>query len=322
MADKKSKTMRRSNTPSPKKTSQSEPKLEIRNYQTLIETASAEQELIKNEYYPIIRISTSQLEGNNINYVKCINKKGQYVYVIIDNGFLTARSKDLQYMETTEAISIPLSVKCGIVECAELGVTGIAFDCKNSLCIVTRDENLDTVEKTFKIFGERQNTFIIPDGEIIPFPIITLSEIKSNPEEILDICDKIVRKIRKQLFDKIDYNLLAITNNNLALFQNMKETCETLKNTMLQMHKTFEELEEYDRIFTDKPPTLEENKNKYKLVKHNLRKMNDSFIEFVKINSKIQEKDRQLTEIAQEIKDFYDFSSKEFSTIGYVKTDA
>ena len=109
---------------------------------------------------PLFRILTKTEDGKDINYIKCINKRGQYVYVLYKNGYIPTRNKDLEYVETKESTFIPLSIKAGIMDCAELEICGVAFDCIDSLCVINRDENLNPIEKTFMILTERTESYV------------------------------------------------------------------------------------------------------------------------------------------------------------------
>ena len=119
-----------------------------------VKISTPEEELSKNDYIYLFKILTKNTKGEENVYIKCINKRGQYVYVLIDQDYNQniVFNKDLEYLESQESF-IPLSFKSGVLDCAELGVCGVAFDCTDSICVINFDEKLKPVEKTFKIMG-------------------------------------------------------------------------------------------------------------------------------------------------------------------------
>lgn len=299
---------------------QSNEKDKIKNFHELIENFSAEEELAKNDYIYLFKISTINEKGEESIYVKCINKRGQYVYVLIDEGYLPSRNKDLEYLESQESF-IPLSFKAGVLDCAELGVCGVAFDCNNSICVIKLDDTLKPIEKTFKIVSDRPEKLAISENEVVPYPIITLGEIKFDPEGILEICDNIVKKIREQFFGKVEKNLEVLKCNVNLMSDKVVKCYKFLLETECKMKDTFEQLEDYDKILTENPPILEENKCKQRSIKYNLRKANESFIEFVNVNSSLYEENKKIVEIISKMDEFLAFCEKEFSYTGYVKSE-
>ena len=290
-------------------------KIEIKNYHDLIENASVEQELIKNGYTIINRMLVIDKDNTQLNYLKCINKLGQYVYILVDNGYLPYREKDLEYREIDESYMLPLSIKTGILDCVDLQVNGIIFDSDGILCIVKRNSFLNLEEKTYALLGSSQE---LPN-ECIPHPLITLSEIKQDANCILEITDTIVKKIRSEFYNKIMSNLDSFSKNIQTLNTIVNEYNKLLTETKSKMENDFIELEEYDRKYTKNPPVLEENKQNHKLVKYNMRKMNEAFIEFVSLNGGLYQENKNVMSIIDKMNDFLQFSKNEFSYLGYVK---
>ena len=293
-------------------------KIKIKNYHDIIENSSAEHELIKNNYIILYRIVAFNKDKSNLNILKCINRLGQHVYIIIDNGYLPSRSKDLEYNEIDDIYMIPLSIKAGILDCIELQINGIIFDSEGTLCIVKRNNNLlNLEEKTYNLYNETQNIM----NECIPHPLLNLSDIKEDPETMLEITDTIIKKIRSEFYNKIIMNLNSFSNNVKNLNNIINEYNNLILEIKNKMDNDFKELEDYDRKYTKFPPTLDENIRNHKLVKYNMKKMNESFLEFVSLNSGLYEENKNLSSIIDKINDLLQFSKNEFSYLGYVKDE-
>ncbi len=93
---------------------------------------------------------TTLIQGTNgmiPKYVKAINDRGNTVYVMIDmDGNIMTQPGDLTTIETTEATSVPLSVKMGAYNCAGLDVCAVALECDDGICMLMRDDDTNMKE--------------------------------------------------------------------------------------------------------------------------------------------------------------------------------
>lgn len=266
-------------------------------------------------YNFLFKIMTKSFDGKEKIYVKCTNPKGQYVYVLIDNEI---NNKSIEYEETNENY-IPLSFKSGIMDCAELGVCGVAFDCKDSMCVIDLDNKLNYVEKTFKIITDRPERIAISENEIIACPIITIHEIKQNPNEILKICDEIIKKIRFVNFNKMDENLKKFENNLNCLKDNFDNIKCILEDTKNKLKNSFVSLETYYDYFASNPPCIEE-KYKEESIKYNLAKSNESFIDYTNLNYLLCEENPKIIEMNNNILEYIKYAKKKFELVGFIQT--
>lgn len=290
---------------------------EYENYYELIENGSVDEELIKNGYNPQEKITIITFDKIEHTYAKCINKLGQYVYVLLENGYFFKTDKDLVYYES-DSCNVNLSDKVGYLNITELQLYGIVFDCKDTLLIINRDENLNPVERTFRLKDVYNNSNLT---EYFPYPIIKFNEITISSDDILEITNEINQKIRKYILEKMKNNIRSYNNNTCNYQNKVKNYCEYLEEIQSKLSDSFLLLENNYQDFVNHPPKSEKNKESYRLTKFNLYKLNESFTDYSSVIFQLYKENKIINDSLNRLNELIEYSKTEFDNIGYVKSD-
>lgn len=300
---------------------------EIRDYQGIIANASIENELLNSGYVPMSRIVVQDDSGQRqTQYIKSINKKGQKVFILVDaNGYTTARASDLTLVETHPVSIVPYSLKVGAYECAGTDVCGVAFECgSDAVCMLTRGkDDLSPKEATFVFVEQSAPTIgsIQTEGSVMTYPVIRLSEIRANPELVLENTDVVTRRLRNSAYQielqELDEAQQAISRLDEAFsrFNAIRE------NAAMKLTRTLQQLEEWNEIYLSNPPDTDDLKDRYRRLQSNLTQRNEGISNLLRLMKRVSDKRTEIELITDEINELSDLAEREFATVEYATSD-
>lgn len=280
-----------------------------------IENDEIEQTLVDLGYIVIAKVVIQGTDGaKEARYVEAINRLGQKVYIELDlEGQVAVRTRDLTMIESKDATVIPYSVKVGALECAGLDVCGVAFTCKDNICVVSHDDNVNPQETNFVFIKERapEIGLISTDGVTSIYPIVKLSEIVANPALVLRSTNDVTRRIRSATF--------AGCNDGLEKF---KETINRLNDNFLafdrvytqaatELPKRIQQLEENHVQFLNLKDPTDADREIYRKLVDNLRKRNEYLVELLKMCEVVYMKQQHLSKYAAQLKESAEFIQNE-----------
>jgi hypothetical protein len=298
----------------------------MKNYQTVIETSSIENELLKYGYMPVSRIVvTSENGSSNTQYIKATNKNGQKVFVQLDvAGYSTARSNDLTFMETNKATIVPYSIKQGALNCVGIKASGVAFECgTDAVCVLSRDDDMQPKETNYVYIEKKGPAPMLLEHEssIIAYPVVKLSEIKVNADLILKNTDDATRNLRNTTYTSLLRDLFTTQNSIIKLWQAFKGFDEARYNHGIRLNSSLTKLEQFNEVYTSNPPLSDTDKENYRHIQYNLMLRNDWIVDLLKAMKKVSDKHNEINNIAKEIMELTEYLNKEFSNVDVVNVD-
>lgn len=240
-----------------------------------------EKELLKYGYIPLNTI-TIQNDDNEITltYIKALNKLGQKVYILIDEKEYNLTS-DLSMVETKQGSMLPYSLKSGAMKMAGMD-TGVAFECdKKGLCVLNNtmndcDENISVVESNFTFLEPKDTGTVVENfGCHLSYPVVNLSEIKTNDMLVLQGTSCVTQKLRNAAYHTYQSELNCFQESINKLQESYTYFNGLVQTNAAKLNENLAILEEYNAYYLQNPPCNECDIKKYKLIKHNLRLIND-----------------------------------------------
>jgi hypothetical protein len=300
---------------------------EIKDYQGIIAKSSIENELLNNGYTPLSKIVVRAESGDKrTQYIKAINKKGQKVYILIDtNGYTTTQSCDITFVEVHGANIVPYSLKTGAYNCAGRDVCGVAFERgSDAICILSRSpQDLTPKETTFFFVEQHTPTDVGIESEenIMTYPVIRFSEIRTNPSLMLANTDLVTRRLRNSSYTaelkELSNMQQSIDKLNTA-FVRFNQMCE---NAARNLNRTLSQLEQWNDIYMSNPPSTDETKDRYRKLQYNLIQRNEGILTLLRSMGKVTDKRAEIDAITREINDITDFDDKEFANVEYATSE-
>lgn len=292
------------------------------DYQGLISNSSLENELFTKGYTPISKIVVKNETGDkHAQYIKATNKNGQKVYILIDvPGYTTAKSTDLTMLENPNIETIPHSLKSGAYDCAGKDVCGVAFECgSNSVCTLVRDgDDLTPKESNFVFLDNSKNS---NENSIMSYPIIRLSEIKVNPELILKNSDNVIIRLRNAAYSKSLQELASVEDSINKLNDSFLQFNLLREDAAKKLNSTITQLKKWNLDYMKTPPQTDHDKEKYRILKHNLSLRNDNVELLLRLTKKVSDIKSQIDEAAEKIYALTEFASNEFADVDKAVTE-
>ena len=300
---------------------------EVRDFQGIIANASLENELLKIGYAPISKIVIRTDDGDKrTQYIKAINKMGQTVFILIDvNGYTTARAADLTLIQAHNASIVPYSLKTGAYNCEGKDVCGVAFECgSDAVCVLARAPDDLTPKEANFVFLEKQTPPVAAletEGTITTYPVIRLSEIRANPNLVLQNTDIVTRRLRNSGYSAL-LQELAVTQQSLNKLNESFIRFDRIREDVAgKLNTTLTQLEQWNNVYMQNPPTTDDGKDKYRALQYNLTLRNDNIAVLLRIMKKVADLHRGINSITKEINDISDFAEKEFVNVDRAVTD-
>ena len=153
------------------------------------------------------------------------------VFVEIDVPGYTS-SNNTFYHETSQENGLPPSIKQGTISAVYSDVYGIVFPCSNSFVVTTRTNSISR-PKEINYLMNGQKT-MKNCGAYLPFPLIKMSEILAQPEEVYRQSERASRNIyqfyQKQAIDRVSDLQVLLTKTLQGLIELSNKTVEYQKS--------------------------------------------------------------------------------------------
>lgn len=297
--------------------------IEFRDFEGVLTGSSIENELLTLGYVPVSRVIVRN-HRDNTKYIKCLNKYGQSVYVLIDEaGFTTARPSDLYLYESADVTIMPYSAKIGSYECAKSDVCGVAFECgSNGICTMIREpQSLDPVETNYIFKSEHTNGVVTDVDSSISYPVVRLSEIRANNQLVLENTAKVLRQLRNSEYKEMIQEL-ALTQKAIIELQSKFEDYNLLREKAAeQIHTTLSKLEGWNDEYLRIPPTTDADREAYKRIQTNLVFRNKAIITMLHSMRKISELRFSIEKVTETIGEITDLCQEDFGKLPFAVED-
>lgn len=290
------------------------------DYKEIITTSSIENELINDGYTPISKIVVKTSDGDKrTQYIKAINKLGQYVFINVDGtGYTSSKTTDLVLFESKNASIVPYSLKMGGYSSAGKDVYGVAFECgTEAICVVTRGQHdLTPHEMTYTYVETSLPVLAFKDG-IMSYPVIRLSEIRANPKMVLQNTDIVTSRLRESIYESELKDLEGMQHAIDALSDAFAKFNKKREEASMKIKKSLAECYEMNKTYTDSIET-DDDKTSYRILRSNLAQRNNGAADLLRYIKKVADKKNEINRIVIEINEITESCDKEFKNYEYV----
>ena len=276
---------------------------------------SSEITLKKFGYTPVQRVSIDNHDGSQHNNLKCQSPLGFYVFVLIDDDKIVSFSSDnlaAKEMAKGEVLPIPQSLSNGFYH--DSG--NVVVLCKEGLCEMKHDGlRVDPLVSNFSFVSETRSRVIVPENSFLAYPLISISEIKSNPKLVLTTTMTSTNRLREVAYLKC--------YQQIGLFVSRLNTLSTNTNLFIEQHKKIaSELDSYIKSKTDAQMALASKPAKSSVDVerqwnnlYNLNLRHSMVVKFLGICAKYGELSEKITAINGEVESLNEILSSEFASI-------
>lgn len=265
-------------------------------YAEMISTNSIENQLESHKYTVLDRIVTNE-NGVKVNYVKAYDPNGVIVFIMMDTmGNVAVRADEVKSLSSMESSNISVSDKKSTIECAGAGMCGVALVCRDEICIIIRNNDGSTQESSFR----SNNSTMTANNTALPFVIIKMSEIMSDPEGVVSRTFDANDRITKSSFFTAHECLNRTIKKAELLQEALNKFCVNREFAYQRLMKDKTDLSLYTRKYYNRfaagtlDATAEQN---YVSSSANLYARNKIFNELVAITNSFAEQEENIEKI-------------------------
>jgi hypothetical protein len=173
---------------------------------------------------------------------------------------------------------MPYSVKAKAIDCAKYDVCGVAFNCDDYICILDQDEKLKPRETNFVFIENNESAVgsLVDEEPFISYPVVRLSEIRVNNTLVLKNCDEVTKRLRNTAYTSLQNVLESGVNNVNNVNNDYNNFNKLYYEVAVKIDNDIKELETLNNQYLIIPPVTDDDKIKFRLVQHNLKKRNQA----------------------------------------------
>lgn len=295
---------------------------QFETYEGIVQDKDVEQSLIDSGFLPTEKILTKDENGLvSCQFIKARDKLGHSAFVEVDTdytngmGFIKVSDNDRVMSVSQEASVIPYSMKIGTFE-ANKDLYGVGFVCDNNICMMQRkDPSLAPTETVFSTSTDGLETSGIIQDHPIPYPIVKMSEILTNPAEVERSVSESHKRMRNVAFNHCqkDVDLLKSRLNMLdAEVDKFDKISNEVSNSLAC---TIETLEQYHEGYSAKPTLCNEDLDKLRRLRFNLQKRHDLLSDHIGLCKAVKERSDKIAALTREITELNQYASTLFAGI-------
>jgi hypothetical protein len=236
---------------------------------------------------PMEKIVISDVnEGSSVRYMKAETFLGEPILIDVDvQGLVATRPEDLKVTQETD---IPEDFQneidlCKVYNSTGMEFQGVSMECKNGVCVVSRDDKMKPVRTFLKKIednlDDEDNKSFLDMANVLP--IVRFSDIVQNGNLIQKDISQTFKNLRNILYID-EKQKLADTEKYLEeLHINFQESVDLIKFASEDLEETIQELTEYAEIYQESGMEDVEEQKKYRMVIANLKIRNEKVLELI-----------------------------------------
>lgn len=249
---------------------------EIITVADVVRRTSVDEELARAGYRPISKIIVTESPRDaTVPYVKAQNSMGDPFYIAIDvqDSYIGHSKSDPIMQVASSPMAIPREDKEAAYAKAGMSVSGVALECKTGLCTIMHDPVMGAPREQNFVLVETTTIEEVSTG-VVSYPILRLSELRSNPQACQKNIDQALRKIRNDALQRYLCKIKAVQKKFTAMADLFASTMKCKEHIVQELHRTVNLLECYLDECSKCP---QDNCDKIKQIKYNLEKRNAMF---------------------------------------------
>ena len=271
-----------------------------------------EEELKSFGYQPIKTIGLKN-KDDHVVYIKSINKLGQTVYIMMD--VMNNINCDMTLVETQDTFAAS-GIKTHMMNLTGFDVHGVAIECdQHGVCVLnnvmTNDETTRLVETNYATSSVTNVT----DGCHLSFPIVTLSEIKHNPDLVLEGSNIVTRKIRNSFYQTYVKDMIHVRESIDQLNNAYQRLVTLFEQDALKLNETLSTLENYNNHYINHPPTDDNAIKKSNLILYNMKVRHDYVSQLLCGMQRATNYKAQIDHLVDEVDEFLEFFESQYDVL-------
>lgn len=224
--------------------------LSLQNQGTIVKSLDSDinKKLEAHKYKILETINLSRVGGQReAKYVKAIDQRGHYVTIDLNlDSNIQVHPSDLTTMETVNINSnIPYSTRMGILNAAGKRVGGVAFECKNGICITSNSTRGPPKENFLTIIEKPVDRTVLENDSMLATPVIRLTDILANPTLASEITTESTIDIINAAANSYHSD---IKETDKVISELAGKSKKALQDMSINMNMIIQSLNEYEKL--------------------------------------------------------------------------
>jgi hypothetical protein len=285
-------------------------------------------------YRPLAKLVVNTDGGKVGKYIKALNPIGIIVFIELDNGgFVTVDKNDLTVTQVVTTDMIPYSVKRCSYESAIPNSRGVAIECNKGVCFVSRDmqgKNNETnyiysefIDDSMTSTGQASivqpfhSSYMTDDG-MVSYPIVSLLDIKANPQMVVDHTEVSNRRMLQMAYDSCHNDISAFNESYINMTELSKRFVRLYTHSQEQMNITRDAFSVYAKEHAMIDNRSNADNERYELLLFYLKRRSELQADLVKDCRVMATLSKQLDAISSDLKEIISHLETEFAEVGCI----
>ena len=271
-------------------------------YQSLIATVGLEGELLGVRYQIEGTISLNNGRSENrVQYIKAVNANGQKVYIMVDVTGVLPTKRNLVMIPLTGPARVHHSTKLNAYDCVKNSVAGVAFEVGvDGLSTIVRDsETLEPREANYALIDQTQE--LENKGIVMTYPIVRMSEIRTNPQLVLENTNEAFSCLRLTTTDSHSEAIRQSFEDLKALSEAWVYFNEIRYKVAGTLIRDIDQLQNWNNIFNERTVTSDTERDKVNGIQRNLAIRNERFEDISRLTRRVINRTAEIQAIAADI---------------------
>lgn len=252
-------------------------------------------------YTAVQRIDITKKNDKVQTLIKARSPLGFFVFIEVDNGtYSGSTNQDITMTEKGMTLPISTTMKRGIAD--NFPHSSAAIVCNQGICKLEWDpEKVEPVEVNYTITSKHGYSNILPENSVIAFPIVKYSELKNNPNLVLELtlsATKNNREMSTSQCEETYKQLISRTNN---FFRNAAEFLEFRRDKVSELSSSLRALTEEQRELVERTNLSLGDQERVKVLSYNLGHRNDLALSYFEVRKTIQRINDDISDLTQRI---------------------
>lgn len=263
-------------------------------------------------------VSRVMLEDGTVPFVKATDKdNGSVILVRLSDEDTVEKNDDELIYTLVNGDGVDASGKLAYLEDLGADVEGVAMECEDGVCVISKDEAQTPVELNYK-FKTKTKTVTKVEAHL-SYPVVSMSALKKNHHSVLASAQKACHNLRLKAIEHCRKYKAEFQRSLKCLIDAEMRFCRTEEAKVCALQRTLALLDAQIKAFPVCFDELcEKDKHNYKLIVYNYEVHNQMLDKVLHACMKIHHLKKEVAQVHQKLEEEIQFLSNNFNGIGKV----
>jgi hypothetical protein len=256
-------------------------------------------------------------------FIRVITPMGHTVFVKLDRHRVRCNRQNLTFMQVAKGVVIPDSVRNATYKCAmDSALSGVSMVCNGSICVMAHEGDPQRPHETTFVYSTRFSERRIQVGDMpIAYPVVRYAELVAEPCKVIKIIHDATCHIRREVKEKIMYELRADCNSTKASIKRLNEAfarteaCIEHKLNWISADTRLRTAEDYQRYYIEHPPCEPYEIEKMMALRRLLDRSNELLVCDLRAAQRVNQQRERIDEVSDTLEAACDYLKQDYEAL-------